>query len=134
VRASAQMATMALGAAGVQVGTALMLCNEATTSAMHRAALQAQIVAEQPTALSTLFTGRPARGIVNRVMRSVSPLSKCAPEFPTAAVAIAPLRAAAEKNGNGDFSPLLSGQNAAQCKAVPAAQELRELAQGLALN
>lgn len=87
-------------------------------------------MAEQPTALTTLFTGRPARGIVNRVMRSLSPLSKYAPAFPTATAAIAPLRAAAEKTGSGDFSPLWSGQNAAHCKAVPAAQVLRELAQG----
>ncbi len=112
-------AAMALGAAGVQVGTAYLLCNEATTSAVHRAALQSD--AALHTALTTLFTGRPARGIVNRVMRELGPLSASAPAFPTATAAIAPLRAAAEKFGLGDFSPLWSGQNTAGCQVVSAA-------------
>jgi nitronate monooxygenase len=123
-------AAMALGAAGVQVGTAYMLCPEATTSAVHRAALQSTDA--QHSALTTLFTGRPARGIVNRVMRNLGPLSTSAPPFPTATAAIAPLRAAAEKQGLGDFSPLWSGQNVSGCKAVPAAQITQELAEGLA--
>lgn len=123
-------AALALGAAGVQVGTAYLLCPEATTSAIHRAALASP--AAQHTALTTLFTGRPARGIVNRVIRELGPLSASAPEFPTATAAIAPLRAAAEKQGLGDFSPLWSGQNNAGCQAVPAAQITQGLAQGLA--
>lgn len=65
-------AAMALGAAGAQVGTAYLLCPEATTSAVHRAALQSP--AAGYTALTTLFSGRPARGIVNRVMRELGPL------------------------------------------------------------
>jgi nitronate monooxygenase len=122
-------AAMALGAAGVQAGTAYMLCPEASTSAVHRAALQSD--AAQHTALTTLFTGRPARGIVNRVMLELGPLHRAAPAFPTATAAIAPLRAAAEKLGLGDFSPLWSGQNTAGCKAVSAADITRELAHGL---
>jgi nitronate monooxygenase len=118
-------AAMALGAAGVQVGTAYMLCPEATTSAVHRATLQSD--AAQHTALTTVFTGRPARGIVNRVMRELGPLSHAAPPFPTATAAMAPLRAAAEKLGLGDFSALWSGQNTSGCKAVPAAQMTLEL-------
>ncbi len=122
-------AAMALGAAGVQVGTAYMLCPEATTSAVHRAALQnaLQSDAAQHTALTTLFTGRPARGIVNRLMRELGPLHQAAPPFPTATAAIAPLRAAAEKQGLGDFSPLWSGQNVSGCKAVSAAQMTLDL-------
>jgi nitronate monooxygenase len=122
-------AALALGAAGVQVGTAYMLCPEATTSALHRAALASP--AAQHTALTTLFTGRPARGIVNRVMQALGPLSAAAPPFPTATAAIAPLRAAAEKQGLGDFSPLWSGQNTSGCRAVPAAHITQALAQGL---
>ncbi len=122
-------AAMALGAAGVQVGTAYMLCPEASTSAVHRAALQSD--AAQHTALTTLFTGRPARGIVNRLMRELGPLHRAAPAFPTATAAIAPLRAAAEKLGLGDFSPLWSGQNTSGCNAMSAADLTRELAQGL---
>lgn len=122
-------AAMALGAAGVQVGTAYMLCPEASTSQVHRAALQSP--AAQHTALTTLFTGRPARGIVNRSMRELGPLCPSAPPFPTATAAIAPLRAAAEKQGLGDFSPLWSGQNTSGCRAIAAAQLTQDLALGL---
>jgi len=127
--AAGAAAAMALGAAGVQVGTAYLLCPEATTSAIHRAALKSG--AERHTALTNLFTGRPARGIVNRLMRELGPLSDTAPEFPLATSAIAPLRAKAESQGRGDFSPLWSGQNRSGCKEVPAAQLTRELAAGL---
>jgi len=118
-------AALALGAAGVQVGTAYLLCPEATTSAVHRAALKS--AAAHHTALTNLFTGRPARGIVNRVMRELGAISDAPPEFPLATSAIVPLRAKAEAQGRGDFSPLWSGQNASGCKEVPAAQLTREL-------
>jgi nitronate monooxygenase len=119
-------AALALGAAGVQVGTAYLLCPEATTSAVHRAALAGE--GAHHTALTTLFTGRPARGIVNRLMRELGPLNAAAPAFPLATAAIAPLRAAAEKAGRGDFSPLWSGQNTSGCAAVSAAKLTRDLA------
>ena len=119
-------AAMQLGAAGVQVGTVYLLCPEATTSAVHRAALQSE--AAQRTALTTLFTGRPARSIVNRLMRELGPTNPLAPAFPLATAAIGPLRAKAESQGTGDFSPLWSGQNASGCKRIPAAQLTRELA------
>jgi nitronate monooxygenase len=122
-------AAMALGAAGIQVGTAYLLCPEATTSAVHRAALKSE--AARNTALTNIFTGRPARGIVNRVIRELGPLCPAAPEFPLATSAIAPLRAKAEAEGSGDFSPLWSGQNATGCREVPAAEITRALAQGL---
>ena len=123
-------AAMALGAAGVQVGTAYMLCPEAFTSAPHRAALKHE--AARHTALTNLFTGRPARGIVNRVMRELGAISTAAPDFPLATAAIAPLRAKAEAQGSGDFSPLWSGQNAGGCREVLAAALTRELAAGFA--
>ncbi len=122
-------AAMALGAAGVQIGTAYMLCPEATTSAVHRAALKSE--AGRHTALTNLFTGRPARGIMNHVMKELGPISSAAPEFPLAISAIAPLRARAESEGSGDFSPLWCGQNAGGCKEVPAARLTRELAANL---
>ncbi|WP_339458845.1 NAD(P)H-dependent flavin oxidoreductase [Pseudomonas sp. EA_105y_Pfl2_R69] len=121
-------AAMALGAAGVQIGTAYLCCDEASTSAIHRAALHSP--AAQHTALTNLFSGRPARGIVNRVMRELGPLSSLAPAFPLATAAIAPLRGQAESQGNGDFSPLWAGQNVSGCKAIGAAELTRELAQG----
>ena len=119
-------AAMALGAAGVQIGTAYLLCPEATTSAVHRAALRSE--AARHTALTNVFTGRPARGIVNRIMKELGPISTAVPAFPLATAAIAPLRAKAESQGSGDFSPLWCGQNASGCKEVPAGQLTRELA------
>jgi nitronate monooxygenase len=122
-------AAMALGADGVQIGTAYLLCPEATTSALHRAALQSETASH--TALTNLFTGRPARGIVNRVMRELGPLrAPPHPAFPRSTAALAPLRAAAEARGSGDFSPLWSGQNNRGCRAIPAAELTRHLSSG----
>ena len=122
-------AAMALGAAGVQIGTAYLLCPEATTSVVHRTALKSE--AARHTALTNLFTGRPARGIVNRIMKELGPVRTDAPAFPFATAAIAPLRIKAESQGSGDFSPLWSGQNASGCKEVRAAELTRELAANL---
>lgn len=121
-------AARALGAAGVQVGTAYLLCPEATTSAVHRQALTAD--AGGDTALTNLFTGRPARGIRNRLMRELGAMREDVPAFPLAAGALAPLRAKAEAMGRGDFSPLWAGQNTTGCRAVPAAEITRDLARG----
>jgi nitronate monooxygenase len=119
-------AALALGASGVQIGTAYLLCPEATTSAVHREALRSE--AARHTALTDLFTGRPARGIVNRLLRELGPIHPAAPEFPLATSAVAPLRAQAESRGSGDFSPLWCGQNATGCKEIPAGDLTRELA------
>ena len=118
-------AAMKLGAAGVQVGTTYLLCPEAQTNAVHRAALKGSEAFH--TALTNVFTGRPARGIVNRIMKELGPISAVAPPFPLATSAIAALRAKAENQGSGDFSPLWAGQNASGCKEVSAAQLTREL-------
>lgn len=122
-------AALALGAAGVQLGTAYLLCPESTTSKVHRAALASD--GAQHTALTNLFSGRAARGIVNRVMRELGPLSEIAPEFPLASSALAPLRARAESAGSGDFSPLWCGQNPSGCKAVPAGELTKVLMQSV---
>jgi nitronate monooxygenase len=119
-------AAMALGAAGVQVGTAYLLCPEATTSALHRTALKSE--AARHTALTNLFTGRPARGIVNRIMRELGPISAAVPAFPLAGSAMAPLRAHAEGRGSDDFSPLWSGQNNRGCREISAGVLTRALA------
>ncbi|NQD92497.1 DUF561 domain-containing protein, partial [Pseudomonas sp. CrR25] len=122
-------AALALGAAGVQIGSAYLLCPEATTSAVHRAALQSP--AAQHTALTTLFSGRPARGIVNRLMHTLGAMPAEVPAFPLATAAVTPLRAAAECQGLGDCSPLWAGQNLSGCRPIPAAELTRELARGL---
>lgn len=119
-------AALTLGAAAVQVGTAYLLCPEAATSAVHRAALKSE--AARYTALTRLFSGRPARGIVNRLMRELGPMSEIAPAFPLASAALAPLRAKAESQGRGDFSPLWCGQNVSGCSEVGARELTRRLA------
>lgn len=116
-------AARSLGAAGVQPGTAYLLCPEATTSSVHREALTSD--AARHTALTNLFSGRPARSIMNRLMRDLGPLNPITPDFPLAAAALAPLRAKAEREGRGDFSPLWAGQNASACRATSAADLTR---------
>ncbi len=123
-------AALMLGAAAAQIGTAYLLCPEARTGAVHRAALKS--ARDDRTALTNLFTGRPARGLLNRVMREVGPIDADAPKFPLAAGAIAPLRAKAESQGSGDFSPLWAGQAAALAREIPAGELTRKLARDAA--
>jgi len=104
-------AAFALGADAVQIGTAYLRTPEATISPMHRAALAS--ARDDATRLTNVFTGRPARGLINRFVAEVGPICADAPQFPLAAGAAAPLRAAAEKHGSGDFSPLWAGEAAA---------------------
>ena len=127
---AAVSAAKALGASAVQVGTAFLTSHEASTSALHRQALIS--ASAQHTALTNLFSGRPARGIVNKFMRDFGPLNSEAPSFPLATAAVAPLRAAAEAKGQSDYSPLWSGQNASDCEALPAADIAHKLLQGWA--
>ena len=121
-------AAMLLGAAAVQIGTAYLKCPEAKISALHRAALGA--AEDDATVLTNVFSGRPARGIVNRIVREVGPVSAAAPEFPLAAAAVVPLRRAAEAARSGDFSPLWAGQAAGLAEAMGAAELTRSLAEG----
>ena len=124
--ASGVKAAIALGAAAAQLGTAYLFCPEATTNPLHRAALKSE--AARTTAVTNIFTGRPARGIVNRLMREIGPLNPTAPAFPLAATAIVALRATAEPQGVNDFTSMWAGQNAAMCREMPAAALTRDLA------
>jgi nitronate monooxygenase len=121
------VAAFALGASAVQLGTAYLFCPEARLSAPYRSALRG--ARDHHTALTNVFTGRPARGIVNRLVREVGPMSEAAPAFPLAGGAIAPLRAASEARGIGDFSPLWAGQAAAFGRELPAGELTRALAE-----
>lgn len=118
------VAAFALGASAVQLGTAYLFCPEARLTTAYRAALRGA----GDTALTNIFTGRPARGIVNRVMREVGPMSTLAPRFPLAGGALLPLKAAAEKDGSGDFTSLWSGQAARLGVELPAGELTRHLA------
>jgi nitronate monooxygenase len=122
-------AALDLGAAGVQIGTTYLLCSETMTSAQYRAALKS--ASARHTALTNIFTGRPARAIMNRLVRELGPMNVVAPEFPLAASAIMPLRAKAESQGSTDFSWFWSGQNTSGCREAPAAELTRQLAEGV---
>ncbi|HEY0328887.1 MAG TPA: nitronate monooxygenase [Rhodopseudomonas sp.] len=119
-------AAFALGASGVQIGSAYLRCPESRLSALARAALgQAH---DDSTVITNVMTGRPARGIVNRVMREVGPISPDAPAFPHAATALEPLKAAAEQQSRVDFSNLWAGQAVRLGHDLPAADLTRALA------
>ena len=118
-------AAFALGADAVQIGTAYLRTPEATITPIHRSALAS--ARDDATRLTNVFTGRPARGLLNRFVAEVGPLSADAPPFPLAAGAAAPLRAAAEKLGSGDFSPLWAGEAAALAREEGAEALTRRL-------
>lgn len=119
-------AAFMLGASAVQIGTAYLFTPEATIAEPHRRALAAG--SDRETALTNVFTGRPARGIVNRIMREVGPIAPEAPQFPLAGGALAPLRSASEPEGSEDFMSLWSGQSAGLSRAMPAGDLTRNLA------
>ena len=118
-------AAFALGGDAVQIGTAFLRTPEATISHLHRAALAS--ARDDATRLTNVFTGRPARGLLNRFVSEVGPMSSDAPPFPLAAGAAAPLRAAGEKRGSGDFSPLWAGEAAALAREEGAEALTRRL-------
>lgn len=120
------VAALALGASAVQIGTAYLFCPEAKVSAAHRRALDTAPASD--TALTNLFTGRPARGINNRIMRELGPMSDLAPRFPLAGGALMPLRAITDPQGNSDFSNLWSGQALRLGRHMPAAELTQEIA------
>ncbi|CAM2853588.1 NAD(P)H-dependent flavin oxidoreductase [Vibrio neptunius] len=120
------LACMQLGASAVQLGTAYLLCTEANTSEVHKQAIQS--AKSSHTALTNLFSGKPARGIMNRVMSELGCMTARAPEFPYASIEISQLRCRAEKQGLDDFSPLWCGQNTQGCKQISARDLTLQLA------
>jgi nitronate monooxygenase len=118
-------AAFALGASGVQIGSAYLRCPESKVSAPARA-LFAQS-GDASTVITNVMTGRPARGVANRVMREVGPISPDAPAFPHAATALGPLKAAAEKLGKVDFTNVWAGQAIGMGTDMPAAELTRAL-------
>jgi nitronate monooxygenase len=119
-------AAFALGASAVQIGSAYLRCPESKVIAPARQALAA--ANDESTVITNVMTGRPARGLANRVMREVGPISPDAPAFPHAATALAPLKAAAEKLGKVDFTNLWVGQAVRLGRDMPAAELTRSLA------
>ena len=103
-------AALALGASGVQLGTAFLACNEAGISEAYKQALLA--AHEDQTRITRAFSGRPARGIVNRFMSEVESGQETGAilPFPLQNAVTRPLRAAAAKQGRAEFLSLWAGQ------------------------
>lgn len=124
--ARAIAAALTMGAAGVQLGTAFLFCPEAKTLPPHRAALRA--AGDIGTVLTNVFSGRPARALINRAIRELGPISDIVPDFPLASGALAPLHARAQAQGSGNFSPMLAGQAAPLGREMPAGELIRTFA------
>jgi nitronate monooxygenase len=126
------LAALALGASGVQLGTAYLLCPEASVSPLYRRALE--LAADNGTVLTNLFSGRAARGILNQYLQESGPMSNAALAFPYAATLVAPLRAASERAGLMDYMQLWAGQAAGLVTSMPADQFTRNLAADVLSN
>jgi len=121
------VAALALGASAVQIGTAYLFCPKAHVSPLYLEALTT--AADDGTMITNVFTGRPARGMANRLMLEVGPMASTAPAFPLAGSGVAPLRAKSEPTGSEDFMNLWSGQAARLARrGVPAGEMTRALA------
>jgi nitronate monooxygenase len=119
-------AAFSLGAAAVQIGTAYLFSPQSLISEFHRKRLID--AADDESALTNVFSGRPARSLLNRVVREIGPITSAAPEFPGAGSALGPLRKASEAMGRDDFSSLWCGQSAGLCTSMPAGELTRKLA------
>jgi nitronate monooxygenase len=116
------------GARAVQLGTAFLAAPESSISAPFRALLGT----DAATAFTNLFSGREAHGIVNRLMRELGPIRPEVPAFPYGSNALAPLRAQAEREGRGDYSPLWAGTGVARVRAMGAEALVARLMEELA--
>ncbi|MEH6739107.1 MAG: nitronate monooxygenase [Sulfitobacter sp.] len=120
-------AAMQAGAIGVQIGTRFLKTPESTIPSRHRALLDGQGV--QETAITNVFTGRPARGFVTKLVQELGPMNPNVQTFPLAISAITHLKTATK--GSDDFVAMWAGQNWEIGQEKPAADVVDELATGL---
>ena len=116
-------AAFMLGASAVQLGTAYLHTPEAKISETHRARLVGG-----RTVFTNLLSGGLARGLRGRLIDDLGPVRSEAPPYPLASAALAPIRAAAEKQGEYGFGPMWAGQAAPMGKVFPGAELTRQLA------
>jgi len=116
-------AALALGAQGVQMGTAFLTCPQSAAHDVYRRALVA--AGDDATRITSAFSGRPARGLDNRYIRDMAGREDMFPDFPINNTLTGPLRKASAEAGKEDFMSLWSGQAAALSKSLPA-EELVE--------
>lgn len=119
------VAALALGAQGVQIGTAFLACAESGASDLHRAKLFTEDA--RSTALSRAFTGRLARGIRNRFMDEMRVVEADLPPYPSQSWFMAQLRPAAVAKGRDDLISLQAGQSAALLRHTRADDLMRSL-------
>ncbi|NCF26343.1 MAG: DUF561 domain-containing protein [Gammaproteobacteria bacterium] len=113
-------AAFALGASGVQMGTAFLLCPESAASPIHRQVLQQ--ARDDSTVVTRAFTGRPARTIVNRFVEEMAPQDREVPAFPLQDSLTLPLHFESVAQGSKDFAALFSGQASALSRTLPAGE------------
>ena len=119
-------AIMERGASGVQIGTRFLKSPQSTITPIHRRILEGQT--DRPTAITNVFTGRPARGLVNKLVRKIGPINPNVQAYPMAIPALAPLKAATV--GSDDFVSLWAGENWKTGQPKPAADIVKELSVG----
>jgi len=118
-------AALVLGASAAQIGTAFLACPEAGLSATHRLALAT--AADEDTRVTTAFSGRPARGLVNRYIETMTECEADLPDFPIVNTLTGPLRKGSAEAGSPDFVALWSGMAAPLNAALPAADLVQRL-------
>lgn len=119
-------AAMALGASAVQLGTAFILCPESSANAAYRQTMKSERA--RHTQITSVISGRPARGIINRIFSEVgAPGPYRLPDYPITYDAAKALHAAASARGNNDFAVQWAGQGAALAREMPAAELIRTL-------
>jgi nitronate monooxygenase len=116
-------AALTLGASAVQLGTAYLHTPEARISDAHRQRLN-----DGRTLFTNLMSGGLARGLHGRLVDELGAIREEAPRYPLASAALAPIRAAAEKQGEYGFGPMWAGQAAPLGEALPATELTRNLA------
>ena len=118
-------AALALGAVGVQLGTAFLPCPESAVHPLYRKLLGA--ARDDQTRITQAFSGRPARGLENRYLREMAGHEASFPDFPILNTLTGPLRKASAENNSPDFLSLWSGQSAALSRPLPAAELIAAL-------
>ncbi len=121
-------AALTLGASAVQMGTVFLACEESSVTAEHRQALLSD-PSQQHTAITNIYTGRPARGIVNPIMTKLQYIHPQALDFPYAAPFMSRIASLAKQQGNVNFTPMWCGQNTSGCQNIGAEKLTKQLCQ-----
>ena len=118
-------AALMLGAQGVQLGTAFLKCPEASVHPLWKKALENS--GSRETRITSAFTGRPARGIVNHLIKETEGKGYILPDFPKVGSIIKPLANSVAQKGDESFLSLWAGQSAPMSKSLPAKDLVQEL-------